>query len=126
MRFSTLVVLAGLLALAFCLGFLLVPDLVLGHYGVTTDAGGLLMARFFAASLIQLGLVLLLLREVQDSSTQRAVALGSAVGSLAGLAVAVLGQVGHIVNALGWSSVAIYGLLLLGYARYAFGGSSGK
>ena len=126
MRFSTLMIVAGAIALAFGLGFLLVPDVVLGPYGVTTDANGLLMARFFAAALLQLGLVLLLLRNVQEPATQRAIALGSAIGSLAGLAVAVLGVVYHLVNAFGWSTVAIYGLLFIRYAQFAFGGSAGK
>jgi hypothetical protein len=121
MRFSTLLLIAGLLALGFGAGFLFVPGPALGAYGVTTDAGGLLMSRFFGAALGQLGLVIILVREVRDLAAQRAIALGSFLGSAAGMFVALMGQLSGVVNTLGWSSVLIYGLLLVGYARFAFG-----
>jgi hypothetical protein len=35
-----------------------------------------------------------------------------------GLAVALMGQLSGVVNVMGWSTVAIYGLLLLGYASH--------
>jgi hypothetical protein len=37
--------------------------------------------------------------------------------------VALTGQFWGVVNALGWSSVVIYGLLLLGYGSFIFGKS---
>lgn len=121
MRLSTLLLIAGLVALVFGLGFFLVPGAVLAPYGATTDAVGLLMSRFFGAALIQLGLVLYLVRNVAESAAQRAIILGSFLGSAAGLVVALLGQRGGLVNALGWSTVAIYGLLLLGFGSLLFG-----
>ena len=41
--------------------------------------------------------------------------------TLVGLAVAVYGQISGVTNALGGSSVAIYALLTLEYAYFAFG-----
>lgn len=120
MRFSTFLLLAGLLALVFGLAFALAPAPVLALYAVTTDVGGLLMSRFFGAALINLGLVLLLVRGVADPKTQRAIALGSFVGSIAGLLVALTAQFTGVVNALGWSTVAIYLLLALGYGYFGF------
>jgi hypothetical protein len=40
-----------------------------------------------------------------------------------GLLVAIHGQRVGVVNALGWSSVAVYTFLLLGYAYFVFGKS---
>lgn len=37
------------------------------------------------------------------------------LGAFAGLAVALMGQLGGLVNSMGWSTVLIYGALLLGY-----------
>ena len=34
------------------------------------------------------------------------------------LVVALIGQLSGVVNAMGWSTVAIYGILLLGYASH--------
>ena len=121
MRLSTLLLIAGLLGLVFGLGFLLVPRPMLTLYGVPTDPSVVLMARFFGAALVQLGLVLYLIREVGDLRTQRGVVIGSFIGSVAGLVVALTGQFWGLVNQFGWSTVAIYGLLTLGYGSIMFG-----
>ena len=123
MRLRTLLLIGGLVALAFGLAFLLVPRPVLLLYGVVASPAVVLLARFFGAALVQLGLILLLIRDVPDPRTQRGVVLGSFLGSLAGLVVALTGQFWGVVNALGWSSVVIYGLLLLGYGSFIFGKS---
>lgn len=121
MRLRTLLLIAGVLALVFGLGFLLTPGPVLALYGVAADPTAVLMSRFFGAALVQLGLILYLIRDVPDLRTQRGVVLGSFLGSLAGLVVALTGQFWGLVNALGWSTVAIYGLLLIGYGSFVFG-----
>ena len=123
MRLSTLLLAAGLLALVYGIGFLLAPRSLLPLYGVTPDPTVVLMARFFGAALVQLGLVFYLIRDVGDRRTQRGVVIGSFIGSLAGLVVALTAQFWGLVNSFGWSSVAIYGVLLLGYGSYVFGRS---
>jgi hypothetical protein len=45
------------------------------------------------------------------------------LGSVAGLVVAVLGRLDGLVNAVGWSTVAIYGFLLIGYMMHFRTGS---
>jgi hypothetical protein len=73
MPLRTLLLIAGLIALAFGLGFLLVPRPVLALYGVMADPTVVLIARFFGAVLVQIGLVLYLIRDVGDPRTQRGV-----------------------------------------------------
>jgi hypothetical protein len=121
MQLRTLLLIAGLIALVFGLGFLLVPRSVLGLYGVPAEPTTVLISRFFGAALVQLGLVLYLIRDVGDTRTQRGVVIGSFIGSVAGLVVALTGQFWGLVNQLGWSSVLIYGLLTLGYGSFVFG-----
>jgi hypothetical protein len=121
MRLGTLLRLAGLLALAFGIGFLFVPARVLSMYGVTAEPMVVLMARFFGSALVQLGLVFYLIRDVSDPTTRRGVVLGSFLGTLAGFVVSLTAQFWGLVNSFGWSSVAIYGLLLLGYGSFVFG-----
>lgn len=116
MRLNTLLLVAGLLALVFGLGFLLVPGALLPVYGIDPAPATMLMSRFFGVALVNLGLAVYLLREVREASAQRGLVLAGVAGSVAGLAVAVMGQLGGLVNVMGWSTVAIYGLLLLGYA----------
>jgi hypothetical protein len=90
-------------------------------YGVPTEQTVVLISRFFGAALVQIGLVLYLIRDVGDLRSQRGVVIGSFIGSVAGLVVALTGQFWGLVNQLGWSTVAIYGLLPLGYGAYVFG-----
>jgi hypothetical protein len=115
MRLPTLLLVAGILALVFGLGFLLVPAALLPLYAVDPAPSTMLMSRFFGVALVQLGLALYLLREVRDLTTQRGLVLAGVVGSAAGAAVALMGVLGGVTNAMGWSTVAIYAALLLGY-----------
>jgi hypothetical protein len=121
MRLGTLLRLAGLLALAFGVGFLFAPARVLAMYGVPAEPTVVLMARFFGSALVQLGLVFYLIRDVSDPTTRRGVVIGSFLGSLAGFVVSLTAQFWGLVNSFGWSSVAIYGVLLLGYGSFVFG-----
>jgi hypothetical protein len=115
MRFSTLLTIAGILALLFALAFLLAPALTLAQYGSTPEPVAVMMARFFGVALLQLGVLLWLARPVEDSLAQRAIAIAGVVGSVAGVLVALWAVLGHLVNALGWSTVVIYLGLLLGF-----------
>jgi hypothetical protein len=115
-RLSTLLLVGGILALVFGLNFLLAPAALLPLYALQPDPGTALMGRFFGAALVQLGATLYLVRDVREPATRRGLVLAGVAGSLAGLTVALLGQLSGLVNAMGWSTVAIYGALLLGYA----------
>jgi len=115
MRPNTVFLAGGVLGLAFGLSFLLVPATVLPFYGLSVDPATVLMSRFFGVALLQLGLVLYLLRDVRESASQRALTTAGVVGSATGLTVALMGVLAGLVNSLGWSTVVIYGALLLGY-----------
>ena len=121
MPLGTLLRLAGILALAFGIGFLFAPARVLSMYGVAAEPTVVLMARFFGSALVQLGLVFYLIRDVSDPTTRRGVVIGSFLGSLAGFVVSLTAQFWGLMNSFGWSTVAIYGLLLLGYGSFVFG-----
>jgi hypothetical protein len=121
MRLKTLLQAAGVLALAFGLGFLLLPRTLLPLYGVTAEPTIVLMARFFGAALVQLGSILYLIRDVSDITTRRGVVIGSFLGSLAGFVVSLTAQFWGLLNSFGWSTVVIYGLLLVGYGFFVFG-----
>jgi len=121
MRLRTLLLIGGLLGLVFGIGFLLGPRPMLTLYGVAADPPVVLLARFFGAALVQVGLVFYLIRDVGDPKTQRGVVIGSFIGSVAGLVVALTGQFWGLVNQFGWSTVAIYALLTFGYGSIMFG-----
>jgi hypothetical protein len=121
MSFKGLLTVAGVIGVLFGLAFILAPAPVLAQYGVQTDAAGLFVGRLFGAALLELGLVFFLVRRVEEPSAMRAIALGACIGELAGLWIALRIQLTGLTNAMGWSTVVIYGLLALGFGRFAFG-----
>jgi len=120
MPFSVLLTISGILGLVFGAGFFISPAWTLRLYGASTGEVGYLMARFTGAGLFHLGIVYLMVRDVRDAVTVRRLAIASALGSLAGLRAALYAVRNDLVNDLGWSSVAIYGSLALGFAWFAF------
>jgi len=115
MRSSTAFLIGAVLALVFGIGFLLMPALVLSVYGVAGDVPVALMGRFFGVALLQVGVTLWLLKDTREAATQRGLAIGGALGAVAGIVVALMGTLAGTLNAMGWSVVAIYALLLVGY-----------
>ncbi len=55
-----------------------------------------------------------------DSTARRAIVLALFIGNAAGFVVALIGQINDVVGALGWSTVAIYLLLALGFGYFQF------
>jgi hypothetical protein len=121
MKLETFLTIAAVIAIVFGLGFVAVPALMLTQYGIEASPGTVIMARFFGAALLNLGFVLFFARHVIEPMTRMGIVRGSLIGAVVGLLVALHGQRVGAVNALGWSTVAVYAFLLLGYAYFAFG-----
>jgi hypothetical protein len=121
MKLGTFLTIASAVAILFGLSFAVVPTQMLVVYGIASHPGSTILARFFGATLFSLGLVVFSLRNVLDPVRHMGFVRASLVGTFLGLLVAIHGQRTGAVNALGWSSVAIYALLSLGYAYFAFG-----
>lgn len=103
----------AVVGLAFGLGLLLVPALLLSLFGLRTDTTGLLLARLFGVELIGAGVIAWIAREADPyptGSAPRAVVLGhlvsETIGALAGATAATQG----LGNPLFWSVVAIYAI----------------
>jgi hypothetical protein len=117
-RFSTLLSIAGFLGVLFGLIFFFAPQAGLQQYSAITDPTGLFLAQFFGSDLIYIGLLFLVLRTQPGLNIGR-IALVGCIGELLGLSVAVRIQLTGAVSAMGWSTVAIYGLLALAFAAFA-------
>jgi hypothetical protein len=114
MKLSTFLAITGIIALLFGAFFLIAPELALKQYGMPTDQHNQLQSRFFGASLLQAGLVAWLARQTQDAIAVRAILIGLAVHSAFGAAIGLWAVIAKLQNAMAWSTVVIYVLLLLG------------
>ena len=127
MKLGAFLAIHAFVTVVFGIGFVLAPASVLAPYGmVNMDAGAVFMSRLFGAALIQIGLLAWVARTVTDPAARRAVQLAYGGGLVVGFVVALSGQLAGVANALGWSTVAIYLLLALGYGYFLFARPSGE
>ncbi len=113
MKVSTYLSVFAWLSFVFGAGFLLLTSTMLPMYGLPVDPAHLVQGRYFGAALFGGGLLPWFLRNTQDRSTQRSALLACAIGAALGLIVSIWGLVDKALGPLGWSSVVIYGLLMV-------------
>ena len=78
------------------------------------------MGRLFGSALIGFALLTWMARNATDSDARRAIVLALFISECIGFIVTLIGQINNVVNVLGWSSVAIYLLLALGFGYFQF------
>lgn len=104
----------------FGLGFLLVPAPLLALYGLSPDPNLIYLARLLGGAVLGYGIVTWMARPADASPARRAIVFGYFVGFAASLVAALMGQLAGVVNAWGWSTVALYVLFTLGYGYFHF------
>ena len=120
MKFSNLLLVNAVVALVYGVGLVLLPSTLLSMYGVTPGPAVNLASQLFGVELLHVGLICWFARNVSDGPAQRALIVASLIGQVFGLIVALMGTLSGVFNAVGWSAVAIYLLLGLGYAYLQF------
>jgi hypothetical protein len=122
MKVKLFLVIAAVIAILYGIAFLLIPGFVLASYGVTPNAPTILGFRFFGVALLSLGLVVWFVRDTSDWTALRGLLLGLSIGDVVGVVVSIWGTVTGIMNAMGWSAVLIYLVLLAGSVYYLSAG----
>ena len=117
MKIGTLLSINAVIAMIFGIGFTFAPAMTLAPYGVELSAAGLHVARLFGAALVGYGIITWLLRAA-DAGAQRSVAIALTVADALGTLISAWGVLSGITNALGWTTVAVYGLLCAGFAMH--------
>ena len=114
MKLSTFFGTTGIIALVFGAFFLLLPEPALQQYGVPTEAHNQMQARYFGATLLQVGLVVWLSRLTRDAVSVRAILIAIIVGNACATAISIWAGLAKLQNAMVWGSVVLYVVLLLG------------
>lgn len=122
MTYKNITTVASIVAFLFGLGFLLMPVGLTGFYNVTLNEGGALIGQLFGASLLGFGVLNWFGRHFSDEQAQQGLANANIAGDAIGFIFALLAQLKGTagVNGMGWSTVAIYLLLALGFAYLRF------
>jgi hypothetical protein len=119
MRLNVLMMVNAVIAAVFGIAFVVVAGPLVSLYGVTASDELRYVGQLFGSALVALAIVTWQARNAADSDARRAIVLGLAIGNTVGFVVALIGQLGAVVNALGWSTVVIYVLLALGFWYFA-------
>ena len=121
MKLSTLMIINAVVAAAFGVAFVLVPSQVVSLYGIE-DASEILIyvGRLLGAAFVGFAVLTLSARNASDSDARRAIVLALLISDGIGFIVALMGQLAEVVNSLGWSTVAIYLVLALGWGYFQF------
>ena len=120
MKLSTLFTINAIVSAMFGLTFVFVPEIAMSFYGATLSPGGTLIARLFGAVLLGVAVLTWSARNAEESEARKAIVLSRFFCETTGFIVALLGQLAGAVNALGWSTVAIYLFFALGYGYFQF------
>jgi hypothetical protein len=120
MKLSTFLSIVSVVAVLFGISFEAAPVEVLAQYGITADQYTAFMSRFFGVALINVGLIAWLARNIVDPLGRRSIVLAGLIADILGFLVALQGQIHGVANALGWSTVLIYGLFAIGFASFQF------
>jgi hypothetical protein len=125
MNFHALCTLGFWVTALFGLGFVLVPGPLLSLYGISPAEGSLaLMSRYFGAALLAYAAAIQGVRRLTSPTQQRAAAPWLAVVQVAGLLISLEAVLAGTTNALGWSTVLIYGFFFVGWGRLALGNTA--
>jgi len=120
MKLKTLMIINAIVAIVFGVTFVILPAQAYSLYDITADEQLILMGRLFGAALIGFALLTWMARNATDSDARRAIVFALFIADGIGFVGALIGQLSNAVNALGWSTVAIYLLLALGFGYFQF------
>ena len=90
------------------------------------DAWHTLLGRYFGSTLLMYGAAVWGLRGLSEGAAQQAAAAAVAAATLVGLGVTLHAVGTGTMNALGWSSVALYGFFAFAWVRLAWTGGAAK
>ena len=120
MNIKTLMIINAIVAVVFGLAFLLIPTQLTSLYGVTADALSIYIGQLFGAALIGFAVLTWTARNAADSDARKSIVLALFIADGVGFIVALMGQLGNVVNALGWSTVLIYLILTVWWGYFQF------
>lgn len=120
MKLSTLMTINAVVALVFAIAFVLFPGQVISWYGVTESAALKFTGQLYGAALLSFGVLTWMARNAAASEARKAIVTALFCGEAVGFVISLIAQLGNVVNAFGWSTVAIYLIFTLGFGYFLF------
>jgi Ca2+/Na+ antiporter len=102
----------------FGIGFLFIPDLVMGPMGVTLDETSTTMARMFGSLLLSIPVLVIFARKSSSTEFKRGVMYCVFIYLLASTIVLLITQINGLMNNMGWSIVILHLVFMLLFGYY--------
>jgi hypothetical protein len=122
MKLNTLFFVTGILGLFFGLLTLLIPGGFSNFYGGELTDAGKFDTQLLGAAYIGVALLLFLATKAKEAKARMAIVTGMLAHFIIGFIVSLRWQILGTVNVWGWSTIAIFGLLSLGYLYFLIRG----
>ncbi len=120
MKISTFMIINAVVGAVYGVAFVLVPGQVFSIFGVEASAILKSTGQMLGAYAVGIAVLTWSARKSNDSAARRAIVLALFIGNAVGFVVTLIGQLNNVIGALGWSTVAIYLLLALGFGYFQF------
>ena len=120
MKLSALMTVNAVVAGLFGIAFVVVPARFLAIYGIAVDAQFALVGQLFGAALLGYAVLTWTARNAAPSDARGAIVLALFLSDAIAFVIALTAQLRNVVNQVGWSTVAIYLLLALGFRYLQF------
>lgn len=119
MKFKTLLTIFSVFAFVAGLICVLAPAQMLSSYGVSLIPMGYVVYQFWGSTLMGFGMLSWFARNIEDPALQKKFTLSFFITTTLGTVLAIRGQYMG-ANTFGWSTVALYFLLALGFGYFLF------
>lgn len=121
MNFKVICLIGIITALPFGAAFVLAPEAASAMYGISGwNPGTTGIGRLFGTELLYVAAALYAVCDVADPKIQRRFAIGFGLASALAVVLLVQSILAGATNAVGWSSVAIYGFFAVAWASVVF------
>jgi len=119
MKLSTFAIIVTILAIGFGVAFLFIPAKLADFYGGHLEGGGILVARYFGAANLFIGLIFWSYSGVSPSAKSwPKLLLYSFIYDVLQLIVTLMAVLNKELNSMGWGTVALFALLAVGSLYY--------
>lgn len=117
---NTLFSVAMVIETIFALGFISIPGIMLGQFGVMLNETAAVFARLFGSALLSFPVLLWYGRRSDKAEFKTWVVRGLFVYYLVSTSILLLTQTAGLMNAKGWSIVGLHFVFLAWFGVYAF------
>ncbi len=120
MKLKNVMTAKALVCLFFGIPLLFIPVQIMKLYGLDLDLSGTVMARLYGAAMLGNLLLTWFAREDNGSLSQRAIILQMFLYNGIGFVITLMATLTGVMNAFGWTAVAIYLFFTVGFGYFEF------